>query len=43
MANPEIGEQVLEALWPMLEDIAEREKTPKLEGRYINMLVTPKK
>ena len=43
MANPEIGEQVLEALWPMLVDIAEREKTPKLEGRYINMLVTPKK
>mgnify|MGYP000096015481 FL=1 len=43
MANPEIGEQVLETLWPMLEDIAEREKTPKLEGRYINMLVTPKK
>ena len=43
MSNPEIGEQVLESLWPMLEDIAEREKTPKLEGRYINMLVTPKK
>jgi translation initiation factor IF-3 len=43
MANPEIGEQVLETLWPMLEDIAEREKTPKLEGRYINMLATPKK
>ena len=43
MASPEIGEQVLETLWPMLVDIAEREKTPKLEGRYINMLVTPKK
>ena len=43
MSNPEIGEQVLESLWPMLEDIAERENTPKLEGRYINMLVTPKK
>lgn len=42
MSNPEIGEQVLESLWPLLEDIAEREKTPKLEGRYINMLVTPK-
>ena len=42
MSNPEIGEQVLESLWPMIEDIAEREKTPKLEGRYINMLVTPK-
>jgi translation initiation factor IF-3 len=43
MANPEAGEQVLENLWPIIEDIAEREKTPKLEGRYINMLVTPKK
>jgi translation initiation factor IF-3 len=42
MSNPEIGEQVLESLWPLIEDIAEREKTPKLEGRYINMLVTPK-
>ncbi len=42
MSNPEVGEQVLETLWPLLEDIAEREKTPKLEGRYINMLVTPK-
>ncbi len=42
MSNPEIGEHVLETLWPLLEDIAEREKTPKLEGRYINMLVTPK-
>ena len=43
MANPEKGEQVLESLWPMVEDISDREKTPKLEGRYINMLVTPKK
>lgn len=43
MANPENGVQVLEALWPMVEDISDREKTPKLEGRYINMLVTPKK
>ncbi len=42
MSNPEIGEHVLETIWPLLEDIAEREKTPKLEGRYINMLVTPK-
>ncbi|ARU47296.1 Translation initiation factor IF-3 [Sulfurospirillum diekertiae] len=29
MSNPEIGEQVLESLWPMLEDIAEREKNAK--------------
>ena len=42
MSNPEIGEHVLETLWPLLEDIAEREKTPKLEGRYVDMLVTPK-
>ena len=43
MSNPEAGEHVLENLWPLIEDIAERERTPKLEGRYINMLVTPKK
>jgi translation initiation factor IF-3 len=42
MANPEAGVMVLEKVWPMVEDIATREKAPMLEGRYINMLVLPK-
>jgi len=43
MATPELGVEVLENIWPMLEDIADRESPPKQEGRYINMYVTPKK
>ncbi len=43
MANPKAGVEVLERIWPMVEDIAERDKAPALEGRYVNMLATPKK
>jgi len=43
MANPDAGKEVLERVWPMVEDIAVREKPPMLEGRYVNMLVVPKK
>lgn len=43
MANPKAGIEVLERVWPMVEDIADREKLPAQEGRYINMLTTPKK
>lgn len=43
MANPEAGVEVLKSVWPMVEDIAELEKGPFHEGRYINMYVVPKK
>ncbi len=43
MANPEWGVEVLNRVWPMLEDVANLEYPPKQEGRYINMLVTPLK
>ena len=43
MANPEWGVEVLNRVWPMLEDIAQLELPPKQEGRYINMYVTPLK
>jgi translation initiation factor IF-3 len=43
MAHPEWGIEVLERVWPMLEDVAHKEHEPKQEGRYINMLVTPLK
>ncbi len=43
MAHPEAAKEVLERVWPMVEDIADMEKPPKFEGRYFNMLVVPKK
>ena len=43
MANPEAGVEVLRRVWAMIEDIAIMDKEPKLEGRYVNLLVTPKK
>jgi translation initiation factor IF-3 len=43
MANPEAGIEVLNRVWPMVEDIGVKENEPKLEGRYVNMLVVPSK
>ncbi|WP_297573365.1 translation initiation factor IF-3 [uncultured Campylobacter sp.] len=43
MNNPEVGVELLERIWEEMQDICEREKTPNFEGRYVNMLVTPKK
>ena len=43
MSNPKAGEDVLNGIWPMLEDIGLKDQDPKLEGRYVNMLVVPKK
>lgn len=43
MANPEWGVDVLNRVWPMLEDIGNLESKPSQEGRYINMYVTPQK
>jgi translation initiation factor IF-3 len=41
MAHPEAAKEVLDRVWPMVEDIGVMDKTPKLEGRYYNMLVLP--
>lgn len=43
MATPELGKDVLNRIWPMLEDLGNLEQTASQEGRYINMYVTPKK
>lgn len=43
MAHPEAAKEVLEHVWPMVEDIGVMEKPPKFEGRYYNMYVVPKK
>ena len=43
MANPELGIDVLNRIWPMLEDLGNLEKSAHQEGRYKNMYVTPLK
>jgi len=43
MSNPAAGVEVLNRVWPMVEDIGHKENEPKFEGRYVNMLVTPLK
>ncbi len=43
MANPSAGKEVLERVWPMVSDIATRDKPPMFEGRYVNMLTLPLK
>ena len=35
MAHPEAAKEVLERVWPMVEDIADMEKPPKFEGLVI--------
>jgi translation initiation factor IF-3 len=41
MANPEWGVDVLNRVWPMLEDIGNLEQNARRDGRYVNMYVTP--
>jgi translation initiation factor IF-3 len=43
ISNPEAGIAVLDNAWKMVQDIADRDKEPNFEGRYVNMLTTPKK
>ena len=43
LATPEKGFEVLNRVWEMLKDVSEKQNEPKLEGNYINMLVTPLK
>ena len=43
MSNPELATEVLNRVWPMVEDVAILESAPKFEGRYVNMLVVPQK
>jgi translation initiation factor IF-3 len=43
MANPNAGKEVLNRVWLMVEDIGNKENEPKFEGRYVNMLVTPRR
>ena len=42
MANPEWGIDVLNRVWPMLEEVGNLEQDAKRDGRYVNMYITPK-
>jgi translation initiation factor IF-3 len=41
LATPEKGFEVINRVWDMVKDVAEKQGEPKLEGNYINLLVTP--
>lgn len=43
MATPEIGVKMLDRIWEVVQEFADRDKAPSVEGRYANMLVVPKK
>lgn len=43
MANPEVGVELLNRVYELVNDIGERDKEPMFEGRYVNMMVIPKK
>jgi len=43
MAHPELGKDVLLRFADAVKDIADVEQEPKIEGRFINMLLMPKK
>ena len=43
MAHPELGKEVLMRFASELEDIATIDQKPKLEGRFMTMMLIPKK
>ncbi|NLY03706.1 MAG: translation initiation factor IF-3 [Campylobacter sp.] len=43
MANPEVGIELLNRVYLMVDEIGEKERDPAFEGRYVNMTVIPKK
>jgi translation initiation factor IF-3 len=43
IATPQAGFDVINKVWDMVKDVADRDGEPKLEGNHINMLVYPKK
>ncbi|MDR2635958.1 MAG: translation initiation factor IF-3, partial [Campylobacteraceae bacterium] len=43
ISNPESGVTVLNNVWGLMNDIADRDHEPNFEGRYVNMLTVPKK
>lgn len=43
MNTPQIGVTMLEKIWEMVKDNCDQANAPALEGRYVNMLIVPKK
>lgn len=43
VSEPQVAFEVLDKVALMLEEVANIDKDYKVEGRYVNMLVTPKK
>lgn len=43
MANPEVGVELLNDVYSLISDVCDKDSEPKFEGRYVNMLVVPKK
>ncbi|MCI7103535.1 MAG: translation initiation factor IF-3 [Campylobacter sp.] len=43
MNTPQIGVAMLERIWEMVSKNCELANAPALEGRYVNMLIVPKK
>ena len=43
MANPEVGVELLNDVYNSISDVCDKDSEPKFEGRYVNMLVVPKK
>ena len=43
VSEPQVGFEVLNKVASMLEDVANIDRDYKVEGSYVNMLVTPKK
>lgn len=43
ISTPEVGVALLEKIYTLVEDVAVIDKKPLLEGKYVNMLVVPKK
>ena len=43
MNTPQIGVAMLEKIWEMVSENCDQANAPALEGRYVNMLIVPKK
>jgi translation initiation factor IF-3 len=41
MSNPQAGVDILKRVFEMVKHVGSYEKEPKLEGRYVNLYVTP--
>ncbi|MSN95754.1 translation initiation factor IF-3 [Campylobacter sp. FMV-PI01] len=43
MSNPSVGVELLNKIYESIKEFCDKDKEPMFEGRYVNLLVTPKK